>query len=160
MIWKWLTVNVLTVLIILVWSQIQGYESNNVLLGKLLAQMAFILFLINLNMYFVFLMIRKSKIRQVKVKLAKISKRMMKYHIPIAMTATGLILFHAGIMINAYWGNLYNMKLTSGYLGFVLLAILLFSGLLRRRKATGKRRKFHYVMAFVFFAIVLIHIFL
>ncbi len=32
-----------------------------------------------------------------KVKLAKISKRMMKYHIPIAITASLLILFHASL---------------------------------------------------------------
>ncbi|MBM4765029.1 hypothetical protein [Bacillus sp. B15-48] len=118
MIGKWLTVNVLTVLMILIWSHIQGYESNYVLLGKLLAQVAFILFLININMYFVFLLIRKSKIREVKVKLAKISKRMMKYHMPIAITATGLILLHTGIMTDAYWGTLITMKIFSGYLVF------------------------------------------
>jgi len=37
---------------------------------------------------------------------------------------------------------------------------LLFSGLLRRWKATGKRRRFHYIMAFVFFGFVIFHIFL
>ncbi|WML48758.1 hypothetical protein RCG23_01040 [Neobacillus sp. PS3-34] len=160
MIARWLFVNILTVFIIVLWTYYQGYDNNDILVGKMLSQAAFILFLINLNMYFVFLLIRKSKIRDVKVTLAKISKKMMKYHIPIAVTATLLIIGHTLIMINANWKHFLQVKAMSGCMAIIILGILLFSGLLRRWKATGRRRKFHYMMAFSFFGFVLLHIFL
>ncbi|SEN25783.1 hypothetical protein SAMN05192533_110192 [Mesobacillus persicus] len=159
MIIKWLAVNILTILAIIIWSQIQGYQSNNIFLGKVIAQVAFVFFLINLNMYFVFLMIRKSKIRDVKIKLARISKKMMKFHVPLAITATTLIICHAVIMFYAQ-SDLLNYKTVTGVFLFGVLSILLFSGILRRKKATGKRRKFHYTMAFLFFGLILLHIFI
>jgi hypothetical protein len=159
MIARWLTINVSVVCIIILWSLLRGYESNTILIGKIVAQAAFILFLTNLNMYFVFLLIRKSKIRPVKVKLAKISKRMMKYHIPIAITASLLVLFHAAVMINVHLEDLWKPKTISGLLVISLLPVLIFSGQLRRWKASGKRRKFHYLMAFIFFGFLLFHIF-
>lgn len=160
MIARWLTVNIITVCIIVFWSIYKGYESNIILVGKILSQAAFVLFLINVNMYFVFLFIRKSKIRNVKVKLAKISKGMMKYHIPIAITASLLIISHAAIMIYAHYDYLWKAKITSGAITIGVLAVLIYSGLLRRWKASGKRRRFHYTMAFVFFGTILIHIFI
>lgn len=101
-------------------------------IGKLIAQIAFILLLFNLNMYFVFLLIRKSKVRNVKVKLAKISKRMMKYHIPFAVTAASLVILHAAIMISVHFEHLWKAKTTSGIISLGLLPLLLYSGLLRR----------------------------
>lgn len=157
MILKWLAVNIVTILSIIIWSQLKGYQSNDILLGKVIAQMAVVLFLINLNMYFVFLMIRKSKIRDVKIKLARISKKMMKFHVPLAITATTLVICHAVIMFYAH-SDLLNYKTVTGVLLFGVLSILLFSGILRRKKATGKRRKFHYTMAFLFFGFMLLHI--
>ncbi|MGN7398546.1 hypothetical protein ACTHO0_01730 [Cytobacillus praedii] len=160
MIAKWLTINLITVITIIFWSLYQGYDSNYILIGKMIAQAAFILFLINVNMYFVFLLIRKSKVRNVKVKLAKISKRMMKYHIPIAVSAASLIIVHAVIMFSAHFDHLWITKTTSGMFTMCLMLLLMYSGLLRRWKATGKRRKFHYVMAFLFLGFVFIHIFI
>ncbi|MCQ6275818.1 hypothetical protein JMM81_12735 [Bacillus sp. V3B] len=160
MIGRWLTINILTVIIIVLWSLYQGYDSNYILIGKIVAQMAFFLFLININMYFVFLLIRRSKIRNVKVKFAKISKKMMKYHIPIAITASLLIIFHAAVMLYIRLEHLWGAKIISGTVTTCTLIILLFSGLLRRWKASGKRRKFHYIMAFMFLGFTLFHIFL
>jgi hypothetical protein len=126
----------------------------------MIAQAAFILFLINVNMYFVFLLIRKSKVRNVKVQLAKISKRMMKYHIPIAFTAALLIIIHAFIMLFVSYEHLWKPKTTSGAIAIGLLLLLFYSGLLRRWKASGNRRRFHYITAFVFIILVFIHIFI
>ncbi|WP_102271719.1 hypothetical protein [Cytobacillus massiliigabonensis] len=160
MITRWLTINIITVIMIIFWSLYQGYDSNFILIGKLIAQAAFILFLINVNMYFVFLFIRKSKVRNVKVKLAKISKRMMKYHIPIAVTAAMLIIIHAAIMVYVQFDYLWKAKTASGAISIGILLLLLYSGLLRRWKASGKRRRFHYIMAFVFLGFVFIHTFI
>ena len=73
-IFSWLAINIITVLLIVLWSSYRGADSNYILLGKIAAEAAFCLFLININMYFVFLLIRQSKVRNVKVKLAKLSK--------------------------------------------------------------------------------------
>lgn len=157
MIARWLIINLSIIIFIILWSFIQGYASNIILFGKILAQVAFALFLVNLNMYFFFLFIRKSKVRKIKTQLAKMSKHMMKYHIPIAITATCLIMLHSTIMLLAQ--DLI-LKAASGILAVFLLSILLFTGFFRRRKATGLRRKLHYRMAFLFFTVVLVHIFI
>lgn len=160
MIIRWLLINLFTVILIVLWSLYRGYDSYYILLGKIAAQAAFILFLVNVNMYFVFLLIRKSKLRNVKVRLAKVSKTMMKYHIPLAITATLLIVTHSAMMVDAHSSQLWSVKSAAGAFSLCLLAVLLYSGWLRHRKATGKRRKFHYTMAFTFFGFVLLHIFL
>ena len=160
MIARWIAVNVTVVVIIAVWAFSKGYDSSYVLIGKIIAQAAFMLYLINLNMYFVFLLIRKSTIRDVKVKLAKISKKMMKYHIPFAITASLLIGVHAVIMAYVRREDFWIWKTGTGVLSLIILAVLLYSGLSRHRKATGRRRRFHYGMAFVFFSIVILHVFL
>lgn len=157
MIARWLITNISIVFLIILWSFIQGYDSNIVLLGKIIAQVAFILFLVNVNMYFIFLLIRKSKVREVKIKLARISKQMMKYHVPLAVSATGLILLHSVIMFLA---QDWSLKAISGIIAILTLIVLLFTGLLRRKKATGLRRRLHYRMAFLFFANVLVHVFI
>ncbi|WP_342508243.1 hypothetical protein [Sporosarcina sp. FSL K6-2383] len=161
MIARWLAVNVLTVLLLITWSLLyQGFDSYTILTGKVFAHIAFVLFLVNINMYFVFLFIRKSKVRAVKVKFAKLSRKMMKYHVAIAVTATILIIVHAFIIIKIHVDDLLKLKTMSGFLAASMLVILLFSGLLRRKKATGIRRKFHYTMAFIFLGFVLLHILL
>lgn len=160
MIARWLTLNFFIILIIVLWSMLQGYDSSMILIGKVLSQAAFVLFLMNLNMYFIFLFIRKSKVRTVKVTLAQISKRLMKYHIPISITATLLIAGHGMIMMLTHNNSLLNRKIISGIFSFGVLMILLYSGLLRRHKSTGKRRRFHYTTAFLFFGFVFLHIFL
>jgi hypothetical protein len=138
------------------------HDSNLVILAQFLAQMAMILFLVNINMYFIFLVIRKSSVRQVKIRLAKFSRVMMKWHISIAVTATTIIIGHA--VINLYeitpvvgFGNL---KLISGYLAISILFLTLSAGYLRHKKSSGFRRKFHLTTAMVFFLVFLIHMFI
>lgn len=157
---KWLLVNILTIFLIIGWSFYQGADSYYILSAKVISQVAFLLFLVNVNMYFVLLLIRKGKDRNVKIKLAKITKLMMKFHVAIAVTAGVLILLHAIMMINIHFEQLKNLKIASGALAFLVLIILLFSGLLRKLKASGFRRKFHYTMAFIFFGFMIIHIFI
>jgi hypothetical protein len=138
------------------------HDSNLVVIAQFLAQMAMILFLVNINMYFIFLVIRKSSVRQVKIRLAKFSRVMMKWHISIAVTATTIIIGHA--VINLYeiapvvgFGDL---KLVSGYLTISILLLTLSAGYLRHKKSSGFRRKFHLTTAMVFFLVFLIHMFI
>src|SRR5699024_1622507 len=116
----------------------------------------------NVNMYFIFLVIRKSTQRKVRVTLATIARKMMKSHIFIAVLGTTIILIHASIML-VQLGPLigyFNPKMISGYAGLFLLSLTLFGGYRRHRKSTGFRRRFHLTMAMLFTALFVIHLFM
>lgn len=159
----WIAVNSLLILVsfIYIWF-FRPHDSSLVISARFLAQIAMVLFLININMYFIFLVIRKTSVRQVKIRLAKFSRVMMKWHISIAITATTIIIGHA--VINLYeiapiigFGNL---KLISGYLATSILLLTLAAGYLRHKKSSGFRRKFHLISAMAFFLVFLIHMFI
>lgn len=137
------------------------HDSSLLITAQLLAQIGVILFLININMYFIFLVIRKTSLRKVKIRLAKFSRYLMKWHIKIALLATTINIGHAAI-------NLYglgpvlgfnHLKLLSGYLSITLLFLTLIAGYLRHKKASGFRRKFHLLTAFTFLGAFLLHMF-
>jgi len=158
----WITINVLLVIVtaIYIWL-FRPNDSAAVLAGKWLAQVAVLLFLINVNMYFIFLVIRKTKVRKVKVALARMSRSMMKAHIPLAVAGTSLIVLHGAMMawkLGAVIG-LGHGKLVTGYASVGMLAITLFAGVLRRQKASGWRRKFHLASAMLFACLFLLHLF-
>jgi hypothetical protein len=139
----------------------QPYHSTVVLFGKLFAQIAIVLFAVNINMYFIFLVIRKSKNRAVKVRLSKMARKMMKAHIPIAIIGTSLIVLHAGMMALELGKEIgfFHPKMLTGYLGVLLLVLTLFAGWLRHKKASGFRRKFHLTMALIFGGVFIVHLF-
>lgn len=130
--------------------------------GLFLGQLAVFLFLVNVNMYFIFLVIKnKSTGRNIKVKLVQLAKRMMKAHIPLAMAGTSVILIHSLIMLSQMGpviGYLHP-KMLSGYAGLLFLSLTLIGGYRRYRKASGFRRKFHLFMALIFSAIFTFHLF-
>jgi hypothetical protein len=159
----WIAVNSILIAFsfIYIWF-FRPHDSSLVIVAQFLAQLAMILFLVNINMYFIFLVIRKSSVRQIKIRLAKFSRVMMKWHIKIAVTATAIIVGHAAI-------NLFkiapvvgygNVKLVSGYLALAVLAVTLSAGYLRHKKSSGFRRKFHLITAMVFFLVFFLHMFL
>lgn len=127
--------------------------------GQYIAQIALIFFLININMYFILLVIRKARKQSIRVTLAKMARRMMRWHIPIALFATSLIIIHALIML-IQLGQVIgftHLKMTSGMLAMLMLALTIFGGYRRYKKASGFRRKFHYMMAFAFAAFFILH---
>jgi hypothetical protein len=158
----WTVANMLLIVlsVVYIWF-FRPHDSTLVVTGQTLAQLGVILFLININMYFIFLVIRNTSIRKVKIRLAKFSRYLMKWHIKIALLATTIILGHA-------WINLYefgrilgfnHVKLLSGYLALVFLGITLAAGYLRHKKASGFRRKFHLISAMIFLAAFVLHMF-
>jgi hypothetical protein len=138
------------------------HDSTLVITAQLLAQIAVILFIVNINMYFIFLVIRKTSLRKVKVRLAKFSRVLMRWHIHVAVFGTSVIIGHAAI-------NLYelgqvlgfgHLKLVSGYLALAILSFTLFAGYLRHKKSSGFRRKFHLNAAMVFLVAFVLHMFI
>ncbi|MBP1931734.1 hypothetical protein [Ammoniphilus resinae] len=135
------------------------HDSTLIVTGQLFAQLGILLFIININMYFIFLVIRHSPQRNIKIMLAKWSRKLMKLHIPIAVTGTAVILLHAGIMLQNISLDLTHPKMISGMIGIGFLCFTLFAGYLRRRRASGFRRKFHLTMALTFGVAFCVHLF-
>jgi len=157
---SWLICNAAFILLVMFWSVWhREYSSPIIVVGQSFAVAAVILFIINVNMYFIFLIIRKSKAKGVKKTLALFSRKMMKLHVPLAITATALIIIHAVIMISFHPMELFELKKLSGLMAIAVLIVHLYSGWLRRKKASGFRRLFHLRMAFIFLFFFLIHIF-
>ncbi|WP_099353642.1 hypothetical protein [Fredinandcohnia onubensis] len=159
----WIFLNALLVISMFIYIWIfRSHDSQIVTLGQVFAQIAIILFVVNVNMYFIFLVIRRTKVRKLKIALAKMSRSMMKSHVKLAIIGTILIVFHGGIML-VKLGELIgyiNPKMISGILAILILAITLFAGYLRHKKSSGFRRKFHYTTAFLFTLLFLFHLFL
>lgn len=155
----WLSINLLFLFSVLLWSWQKELPSTAIITAKGMSQFALLFFLANINMYFIFLIIRKSKSKPVKVKLAKISRKLMKLHISLAISGTSLILTHALLMLIKHPLSLLHVKIVSGMLAIIVLCILLFTGYRRHKKASGFRRRSHIFMAFTFMFFVLIHIF-
>ncbi|QCJ40931.1 hypothetical protein FAY30_02850 [Bacillus sp. S3] len=159
--WSAANIVLIVVSIVYIWF-FRPHDSSLIVTGQVLAQAAVFLFLININMYFIFLVIRRTTIRKVKIRLAKFSRYLMKWHIKIALLGTTVIIGHA--LINIYeFGAMLGYghgKLLSGYLAIVLLGITLIAGLLRHKKASGFRRKFHLITAMTFLSAFLLHMFL
>jgi hypothetical protein len=159
----WMILNVILIIGSLVYIWVfRPHDSTLIVTSQLLAQIAMILFLINVNMYFIFLVIRKTSQRKIKISLAKFSRHFMKWHIKIALTATFIIIGHALInlmKIGPVIGYTH-IKMLTGYLALTLLTVTLLAGYSRHKKATGLRKKFHRVIAMVFAVIFLIHMFI
>ncbi|MCQ6281365.1 hypothetical protein [Bacillus sp. EB600] len=156
----WTIANVILILgsILYIWF-FRPHDSTLIIISQFLAQAAMILFIFNVNMYFIFLIIRKTKQRNVKVRLATFSRYFMKWHIKMAITASILILGH--VLINLVKigpiSGYNHLKMLLGYTSVTFLVITLLAGYLRHKKASGFRKKFHRIMAMAFTVLFLLH---
>lgn len=155
----WLIVNLTIIVGMVVWSLLHETDGLVLQLATIFSQFAVILILLNLNMYFIFLIIRKTKIRKVKLTLAKISRKVMKVHVPIAISAASLIILHIIFIVFSIPFDLTKPKLLTGLLAVIGLFFTLLAGYMRSKKASGTRRKSHILAAFAFFVLAIIHIF-
>lgn len=134
----WLLLNALFIIATFIYIWIfRSNDSQIVTMGQVFANIAIILFIVNVNMYFIFLIIRRTKVRKLKIALAKISRTMMKSHIKLAIIGTILIVFHGGIML-VKLGEIIgytHTKIISGVLAILFLTITLFAGYLRHKKS-------------------------
>ncbi|MCM3568601.1 hypothetical protein [Neobacillus mesonae] len=159
-IWTFVNVFLIVISIVYIWI-FRSHDSSLIVTGQLLAQVGLILLLININMYFIFLVIRKTSVRKVKIRLAKFSRHFMKWHIPIAIWGTVVIAGHALINLTQIGPviGFAHFKLLTGYLSIGMLCLTLFAGWLRHKKASGFRRKFHLTAAMIFLCAFVIHMF-
>jgi uncharacterized membrane protein len=119
---------------------------------------AVFLVLSNFLMFILFLWIRKSKNRAVQKKVARTARFWMKTHRPFAVAAVFIVIIHF-ISVFQYLNFRENIQAATGLLAAAIFIILFVSGLIRNRKATGRRRKFHRFMAFLFLIMMFLHLF-
>jgi hypothetical protein len=124
--------------------------------GGGVAVAAALLFALNLSYAALFQAIKRSSARSLRVRLAKLARKAMPWHIPIGIVGTALIVVHAGVMLTQF-GITVHPKMTTGLASLLLLGLALFAGVLRSRRASGFRRKFHLTTAFLFAASFLVH---
>jgi hypothetical protein len=155
----WLIVNLLIIAGMVTWSLLHETDGLVLQLATVISQLAVILILLNINMYFIFLIIRKSKVRKVKLTLAKISRKVMKLHVPIAISAASLIVLHIAFIFISIPLDFSKPKFITGLIAASGLIFTLLAGFMRSRKATGTRRRAHIMTAFAFFLFILVHIF-
>lgn len=161
--WYWFIGNILFLLLISLFIILFDPAKTGIItFAKLSATLSVFLFLTNASMYIIFTAIRKTKSRDIKISIVKLSRKIFKFHIPIAITATSLINFHAFIMI-FYKGavkNYFDLSILFGVLAYLLLISTLISGYYRYRRASGLRKKTHRYFALSFVTAFIIHILL
>ena len=159
----WIAINIIFIGVVMTYTwSIQGNYSSIILIGQLFAQIAVLFFAINLNVFFIIQVIKKAQKKKVKISLAKLLRKLMKYHVRIASIGSIFIIIHATIMLYHVGNSIgyIHPKFLSGYIAIFALSINLFAGYLRHNRASGIRRKFHLYMAFIFALFFSVHLFI
>ncbi|ADU31190.1 hypothetical protein [Evansella cellulosilytica] len=117
---------------------------------------ALLLFFCNISIYFLFLSIRKCKKRSLQIFLAKLARKWMRIHQPVAYLIFTVILIHFLLTLMHHYQ--FTSKTIAGLLAAIILVILLISGFIRQRRANKKRKLFHRTMAFLCLFFIMIHV--
>jgi drug/metabolite transporter (DMT)-like permease len=80
----------------------------------------------------------------------------IRFHIAMAIVGTLFIVLHATLMLKAI--PVTSPRAITGLLSMLSLFAVLTTGYLRKRRSSGKRRRFHRYMAFIFITFVIIHL--
>jgi hypothetical protein len=131
----------------------QPYDYNS---AKTIAHLAIIYFFIAFLLYLFLYGISHLSKSPIRKKLVMFTRIFIRFHIAIGIMGTILILLHASWMLTII--PITSMYAMTGL--FTLLGLLgvLVTGYLRKRKSSGKRRRFHRYMAFIFIVFIIIHL--
>lgn len=141
-----------------IWNVLTGLSNQVTYVHILLGFSGFILFLFNWTRNAVFSTIRNIDSRETKVKLARISKRILPFHRWVGTTALLLIILHGVTVIHMYGFNPANMKISSGLLASVNLLLLVISGWYRLLfNPTLKSRRLHIGLGISMFTLIAVH---
>lgn len=118
----------------------------------------FIFFLFNWTRNAVFSTIRNHPNRQMKIKLANLSKIIMPYHRWTGTLALVFIILHVFFIINWYGFSWQNMKMIFGLIALINLLCLVATGWWRLIKPTKSLRKVHLGLGLSLFIFVTLHV--
>jgi|SRR5699024_2449315 len=153
----WFVFNAL-LLIWAVWNVSQGLSIHTTYVHILLGFAGFLFFIFNWTRNAVFSTIRNVESRATKVRLARISKRIVPYHRWTGTTALVIILLHGVSVINLYSFDLSNMNILTGMLAALNLLILVLSGWYRLLfDSSLKIRRLHIGLGISMFCFTVLH---
>lgn len=152
---KWFYINLFVFMYAIIFTSIY-YHGIHMLIGVL--GLTFILY--NWTRHAVFSTIRTSKSREKKIKYAHLSKKVLPIHKWTGTSALIIILFHAYLVINRFGLLLNHIKMISGLIAGLILLFMVLSGWLRWYRTTVKRRYIHWVLGFILFSSIVVHLLL
>jgi hypothetical protein len=92
---------------------------------------------------------------RIRKNLVRFTKIYIRFHIALAIMGTLFIMLHAALMLSII--PIHSSKAITGFLAVIGLLAVLTTGYLRKRRSSGRRRRYHRYAAFVFIAFVIIH---
>ncbi|WP_174616166.1 hypothetical protein [Virgibacillus ihumii] len=127
-------------------------------LAVLVAVSGLVFILFNWNMHAIFSKIRSLNSRNDRIKIAAHARKIMPFHLMIGNIGLIFIILHVLLIIQQYGITYVTYKAASGGIAFAGLIGVLFSGYLRRKKATGKRRRAHLQLSMLLFFMMALHV--
>lgn len=82
----------------------------------------------------------------------------IRFHIAVALHGVAALIIHASFMLNNGAARIITGQL--GILAVLALLAVLTTGYLRKRKSSGRRRRYHRYTAYLFFLFVILHLLL
>ncbi len=122
------------------------------------AYTALIYFILSFILYLFLQWISRSGRSGFRKKLVTFTRIYIRFHVAAALLGVTSLLMHVVIMVQ--FGLMWSREGISGMIAIGGLSALLLTGYLRKRKSSGKRRRFHRYAAYLFLFFVLIHMML
>lgn len=131
----------------------QPYDYN---FAKTLAHFAIIYFLIAFLLYVLLYGISHLPKSRARKNLVIFTRVYIRLHIAVAIVGAIIIVLHATLMLSII--PITSPHALTGLLTLLGLIAVLVTGYFRKRKSSGKRRRYHRYMAFLFILFVIIHL--
>lgn len=151
----WFFIN-FTVILFASWKISTGYIGIHVVIGAI----GLIFVFYNWSRHAVYSTIRSNISRKRKIKYAKLTRSVRKYHQWVGVFSLLIILFHAIFVMYYYNFHFNNLKMISGIGAIAMLMGVVITGFRRKWKKTHRRHKVHLGFGFGLFALVLSHLIL
>jgi len=151
----WFLIN-MVVLLFAIWKMMTSYMGIHIILGAI----GFLFVLYNWTRHAVYSTIRSNISRKRKIKYAKLTKRVRKYHQWVGIFALLFICFHGLLVLYYYNFHLNNVKILSGLGAVTMLTGLVITGFRRKWRKIRHRHIIHLSFGYATFTFVLIHLIL
>ncbi|WP_163971892.1 hypothetical protein [Oceanobacillus halotolerans] len=156
---KWFYANIVLVGIA-IWHVISKSSFSGVPIHLLAGLLGALFVLFNWTRQAVFSTIRNTPDRNVKIKLASLSKKIVPYHRWVGTLALVIIIIHAILVIHLYGFYWENPTFLSGFVTGIALVGMVTTGWLRLIKPSVKKRRAHIYFGMALFFLLAIHIIL
>lgn len=113
--------------------------------------------IVSFTLYLFLLMIQNYSRHRYISHIVIFTRRYIRFHAAAAIVGLGWAIAHVYFVAPTM---MVTPKVVSGMAVFITLGIVLFTGYLRQKKASGKRRKFHRYVAFMLIFLMIVHVML